>query len=94
MVSYVNESRDPAVLPSNENTANWVPVATDGTAAVETQVPMVVCFSVLDALETHIPVVVHSSALKAIDITVPVVGHISEIGLVIVILEAFIQGNC
>lgn len=29
-------------FPPNKGTANWKPVATDGTAAVETQVPVVV----------------------------------------------------
>lgn len=77
-------------IPSNENTANWVPVPTDGTAAVETQVPVVVmCFSVWDALDTYVPMVVHLSVLNAIEIPFPAVGHIFElqIGLMIVILE-------
>lgn len=80
----------------NGKTANWVPLATDGTSAAETQVPMVARFSVLDALETYVPVVVHSSALNAIEIPVPAEGHIFElqIGLMIVILEKGIQANC
>lgn len=77
-------------FPPNENTASWVPLATDGTAAMETQVPVVVmCFSLWDALDTYIPMVVHLSALNAIEIPFPVVWHIFElqIGLMIVILE-------